>query len=495
MTARTPLCAAQAEALAVRRVDGEAVDWPRYPRRIEKRICHLGVGGFHRAHQAFVLHQLLQQGVAAGWGLCGIGLRAADRAIHAALHAQDHLYSLWQVEGSQRRVTVVGSIMAHLDASEDAGPAIATLADAATRIVSLTITEAGYCLDGTGGLDASHADIIHDLAHPQQPRSAAGLLVAGLAARRAADGAGITLLSCDNLLANGERLRSAVLGFAECADPALALWIATQCSFPCSMVDRITPATDPVRRAAYCADWGVQDEALVMCEPWLQWVMEDHFVAGRPPYEQAGVQFSHEVARWEEAKVGLLNGGHSALAQLGLLRGHVGVHEALADPLVRQWHAGYMTEVADTLEPLDGLDYGDYQAALTRRFGNAALDDRLLRLAMDSSGKFPQVLTAPLCKRLDVGLAVPHLAMTIALWMHYLASAESSLAAYVDHDREGLIARAVEGCARGDASAFLARQLPLPTALATHFALAVNQQLHALKHDGLEAAIHALASH
>ena len=495
MKAMPPLRSASQAALTMLRVDGESVDWPHYQRQLTQRICHIGVGGFHRAHQAFVLHQLLQQGAAAGWGICGIGLRAADRAIHTALCEQDGLYSLWQVEGVHRRVTVVGAIMDHLDASEDAAPAIALLADAATRIVSLTITEAGYCLGGDGALDAQHPDIIHDLAHPQQPRSAAGLLVAGLAARRIAGGTGISLLSCDNFIANGERLRSAVLGFAEQRDPTLAQWIATQCSFPCSMVDRITPAIDPTRRADYCADWGVQDAALVMCEPWLQWVMEDHFVAGRPPFEKAGVQFSHEVARWEEAKVGLLNGGHSALAQLGLLRGHVGVHQALADPLVRQWHAGYLAEVADTLEPLDGLDNCDYQASLTRRFCNAALDDRLLRLAMDSSGKLPQVLTTPLCKRLDAGLAVPHLAMTMALWMHYLASTERSLADYVDRDREGLITRAIQGSATGDASAFIAHQLPLPTALASHFAMVVNQQLNALNHHGLQAAITALASH
>ncbi len=483
MSAVPSLRAATLEQVAGATVDGAAVDTPRYARQLRQRICHLGVGGFHRAHQALVLHRLLQQGLADGWGICGIGLRAADRAMHDALQAQDGLYSLWELEGEQRRVTVVGSIMDHLDASDDSRPAVALLADADTRIVSLTVTEAGYCLDAAGALDTLHPDIVHDLAHPTRPRSAPGLLVSALAARRAAGIGGFTAMSCDNLVGNGHRLQAAVLGLAARLDPSLAQWIGAQASFPCSMVDRITPATDPARSARLCADWGVDDRILVVCEPWLQWVMEDRFVAGRPPFEQAGVVFSDAVERYEDMKVGLLNGGHSALSHLGLLLGYTRVHEALADPLLRDWHLGYMREVAATLQPLTGVDYRAYQASLAQRFANAAIEDRLLRLAMDSSTKFPQVLLPPAIRRLQAGQPVDHLATAIALWIVYLAGLTRDPAqrsGYIDHDREGLITLATAAVMAEQADAFLASKLPLPPAEAVPFANAVTRQLRSL---------------
>lgn len=495
MTPRQSLRPATLAAIAETTVDGAAVGTPRYAREIRHRICHLGVGAFHRAHQAYVLHRLLQQGIADGWGLCGIAMRAADRPVINALRTQSGLYSLWQVEGTQRRASVIGSIMELIDASRDVAPAVAALAHADTRIVTLTVTEAGYCLDARGALDAKHPDIAQDLATPSRPRSAPGVLVAALAERRAAALGGLSLLSCDNLLENGKRLRAAVIGLAQKLDPALAEWIAQRCSFPCSMVDRITPAPDAARRARYAADWIVDDAAMVICEPWLQWVIEDDFVAGRPPFEQAGVHFSHEVARWEEAKVGLLNGGHSAIAHLGLLRGHIGVHEALADARIRAWHAGYMAEVAETLAPIDGLDVAAYQASLTRRFANAALDDRLLRLAMDSSTKFPQVLVAPALRRLERGQDIPHLAMAIALWIVYLAGlvGREGHAGYVDHDTPRLIADAAQALALLDATAFATRTLPLPHPHDAAFIAALNTQLRALVTQGHDTVLAQLA--
>lgn len=498
MSSRLVLGAAQLDAVARITVDGLAVETPRYARQLRHRICHLGVGAFHRAHQACVLHRLLQQGLAEGWGLCEIRLRAADQPVIEALRAQDGLYSLWEVEGTQRRVTVIGSIMEWIDASLEVAPALSALADADTRIVTLTVTEAGYCLDGRGALDPAHPDIAHDFAAPARPRSAPGVLVAALAARRAAGVGGLSLLSCDNLIENGKRLRAAVLGLAQQIDPALAEWITQHCSFPCSMVDRITPAIDAARHAQFASDCGVDDGALVMCEPWLQWVIEDDFVAGRPPLEQAGVQFSHEVARWEEAKVGLLNGGHSALSHVGLLRGHVGVHEALADARIRDWHAGYMAEVASTLMPLEGLDYAAYQASLTRRFANAALDDRLLRLGMDSSTKFPQVLITPAVRRLEAGLDVPHLATAIALWIVYLADLAmrdaAFRAAYVDQDAVGLMARAAQAFSTLDATDFIARSLPFPAPYSARFLATLNTQLRALARDGHDTVLAKLAA-
>ncbi|WP_162932374.1 mannitol dehydrogenase family protein [Solimonas sp. K1W22B-7] len=477
-------------------VDGRPAELPTYARHLRKRICHIGVGAFHRAHQALYLHRLLQQGDGEGWGLCGIGLRAADRAMHEALRDQNGLYSLWELEGSSRRVTVVGSIMDHVDASADSSAAVALMADPDTHIVSLTVTEAGYCLRG-GALDLAQPDIVHDLAHPAQPRSAPGLLVAALAARRAGGLGAFTAMSCDNIIENGHRLCGAVLALARQLDPALAQWIEAEARFPCSMVDRITPATDMARRERLCEDWGVDDRIPVICEPWLQWIMQDHFVAGRPALERVGVVFSDEVTRYEDMKVGLLNGGHSAISHLGLLLGHEAVHHALADPLIHHWHAGYMREVTATLAALPGVDYAGYEDALARRFSNAAIEDRLLRLAMDSSTKFPQGLLPPALRRLEAGLPIDHLATAIALWIVYLdglSRDEAAGLAYVDHDREGLIAQARAAVASGNPASFLAARLPMPEAGAARFAGAVQQQLASLRRLGPKAHVQALAA-
>lgn len=487
MTVQMPLLGETA-----RRETAQPVEWPRYPRCYTQRICHLGVGAFHRAHQAAVLHDLLQQGQAEGWGLCGIALRPADAPLFAALRAQDRLYSLWETDGDQRRVRVIGSIMQLVDAIDDPGVAIAALSDAATHIVSLTITEAGYCLDARGGLDLQHADIAHDLAHPTHPRSAPGLLVAALHARRASGVGAFTLMSCDNLIENGHRLRSAVMGVAQALDPSLAQWIAQHASFPLSMVDRITPAADAARNAALCAQWGLRDEALVLCEPWQQWVLEDRFVAGRPTFERAGVVMSGEVPAYEAMKLGLLNGGHSAIAHLGLMLGHDKVHEAMAQPLIADWLAAYQREVASTLIAPSGVDLSAYMRSIARRFANPTIKDRLLRLAQDTRDKFRQALLPPLCRRLERGEPIPALATAVALWMRYLAGLQndaSTQAAYTDRDRDALIALA----AGGDVPTFLQRALPIAPALSIAFATAVSAAYAELESRGIHTAVAALS--
>jgi mannitol 2-dehydrogenase len=482
-----PLSQASLARVAALRVDGNAPDIPRYARRSDLRICHLGLGRFHRAHQAHYLHRLLQDGLADGWGLCGIGLRAADAGVVAALRAQDGLYSLWEVDGTSRRVSVIGSIMELVDASDDIGRAIEAIADSRTRIVSLTITEAGYCLDGSGALDVSHPEIVHDLADPQVPRSAAGVICAALQVRRAAGAGGVTLMSCDNLIGNGHALRRSVLGLAQRTDAALAHWIEDRCSFPSSMVDRITPGAAHVDSLA--AEWGVADAALVMCEPWQQWILEDDFVAGRPPFERAGVVLSAAVKRYEDVKVGLLNGGHSAIAHCGLLLGHTRVHHAVADASIRGWLTAYMRDVAATLAPPPGLDLAAYQAALVQRFANPAIDDRLLRLAQDTSAKFQQVLLPPLLRRLERGLEVDNFALAIALWMTYLRTLDAdrgARGAYLDARKDALIP-----LARGAAGAFVAASLPLPDAQSSAFAARVDARLRDLTRDGVAALLRA----
>ncbi len=483
-------------SLPVRTASGIAVELPDYPRHLTRRICHIGVGRFHRAHQAHYLHQLLQCGLAEGWGLCAIGLRADDRRILQSLHDQDGLYSLWQTDGRRQQATVIGSIMELVDASSDIDAALQVLSAADTHIISLTITEAGYCLDAQHALNLQNNDIVHDLASPDAPRSAPGLLVRALALRRERGTGGVTLMSSDNLIANGQRLRATVLAFADQVDPGLAGWIAQHVTFPSSMVDRITPAGDQRREDQLRTDWGVADAALVRCEAWQQWILEDRFANGRPPFEQAGVVMSDQVHAYEQLKVGLLNGGHSAISHLGLMLGHHKVHDALADPLVRHWLAAYMHSVAFTLPPIGGVDIGAYCRSLIERFSNTEIDDRLTRLAQDTSSKFQQVLLPPLLHCLQHRQPTECLSLALALWLLFLSRLQdddSARDAYLDADKAGLIALARTAVQRAQSADFLARTLALlwPQAGALH--AEVDSHLHALEQRGLRLHVGAVA--
>ncbi|MES2488245.1 MAG: mannitol dehydrogenase family protein [Pseudomonadota bacterium] len=476
-------------AISLKTIGEHAVEVPTYSRVIKKRICHLGVGAFHRAHQAVYLHKLLQRGLAQGWGICGIGLRPADQRVHQALLRQDYLFSVWELEGSSKHAAVIGSIMDYVDASTDSDAALDILSDAETCIISLTITEAGYCLLANGELNQQHEDIAHDLAHPEQPRSAAGLIVRALQIRRDTGLAGFTLMSCDNLIENGHRLRDSVIGFSKCVDTELAQWIEREVSFPCSMVDRITPALEPAQRQKFENEWGVKDDALIMCESWQQWILEDNFVAGRPEFEKVGVVISKNVPLYEDMKVGLLNGGHSALSHISLLMGYNQVHEALTDSRLRAWLVGYMHEVAETLEPIAGINFADYQTSLIRRFSNPAIADRLTRLAQDSSAKFQQTLLPPLVKRLSLGLSTTHLAATIAFWIHYLgmlSKCSNDRDAYLDPRKDELINLATKAIDSQDPSAFVAATLQLSPAHAERFNAELALQLSGIQKIGVE---------
>lgn len=476
---------------------GVGIELPQYARQMRQRICHIGIGRFHRAHQAHYLHELLQRGLADGWGLCAIGLRSEDRTVLQALSEQDGLYSLWQTGGASRRACVIGSVMQWIDASSDMQTALDLLGDADTRIISLTITEAGYCLGADHALNLQHPDIAHDLRVRETPRSAPGLLVRALARRRERGSGGVTLMSCDNLVANGRRLRDAVLAFAQQAEPTLADWIRDEVSFPLSMVDRITPAADRAREDRLRDDWDVDDAALVRCEPWQQWILEDRFANGRPPFEAAGVVMTGEVHAYEQLKVGLLNGGHSAISHLGLMLGHQKVHEAIADPLVLGWLRAYMRDVSSTLPAIDGVDIGLYGASLIERFSNAEIDDRLTRLAQDSSAKFQQVLVPPLLHALETGMSIRRFGLTLALWMTYLARLQDDAAAcdaYLDADKPRLIANARIAVQGGHSADFLAGAVPLPWPQAGLLHAEVDRQLHGLQHSGLRTHVQQAAA-
>lgn len=389
---------------------------PGYDRQaVRTGVVHLGIGAFHRAHQA----ALFDAALAAGderWGICGVSLRSAD--VRDQLAPQDGLYSLVERDATGERVRVIGAVRQVLVAPEDPEAVIAALASPDVHLVTLTITEKGYRLAGDA-LDFADPAIVHDLATPTAPQSAVGFLVAGLARRRAAGLPPFTALSCDNLPRNGHLLRDAVLAFADRLDPALARWIATKGAFPQAMVDRIVPATTGSDIAALATRLGCEDRAMVKTEPFCQWVIEDRFCGPRPDFAALGAQLTADIAPWEEAKLRLLNGGHSAIAYLGGLAGIDHVHEFVARADGRRFVERLWAESATTLSPPAELDLVRYRGALMARFANPALMHRTRQIAMDGSQKLPQRLLAPIARRLDRGQGIDALALAVAAWMRW----------------------------------------------------------------------------
>ncbi|ONF44319.1 mannitol dehydrogenase [Marinobacter lutaoensis] len=391
-------------------------------RRVRQGIVHIGVGGFHRAHQAIYTEQLLQQGQAMEWGICGAGLRPEDRAMREALVSQDYLYTLYELgDSADTRIQVVGAIGDFLLADEDRPGLIARLASPQTRIVSLTITEGGYCTDDdTGEFLADLPAIRHDLAHPEAPTTVFGFLAEALARRRAAGVAPFTVMSCDNLPHNGRVARNALLGFARRRDPALGDWIAEHVCFPNSMVDRITPTTSDAHRRRLQAETGIEDAWPVVAEPFSQWVLEDRFCDGRPAWETVGVQFTDDVTPYEDMKIGLLNGGHQALAYLGALLGHRYAHETMQDRQLRDYVRAYMDrDVTPGLKPVPGIDLTAYKDTLIQRFANVAIGDQISRIGYDGSSRLPKFVVPTLMRQIDTGAPLARTALIFAAWVQY----------------------------------------------------------------------------
>ena len=386
-------------------------------------IVHLGLGGFHRAHMARLTHDLMTlRPEAAAWGIVGVGLRESDRALHEALAAQDRLYALVERDGRSEDVTVIGALAGLVGAWDGAAGVLDAIDAPDVRIVSLTVTGAGYGLNpATGTLDPTDPAIAHDLAAPQAPRSAVGVLVEALRRRMAAARAPFTAMSCDNLQGNGQLLRGAVLDFAARRDPKLADWIAAHGRFPASMVDRITPGTTPPDIASLAARHGLADRAPVVCERFIQWVVEDDFAAGRPAWETVGVQFVADVAPYERMKLRLLNTSHLAVAGLGQLCGHTYIHEALADARIRRFMRALMDrETGPTLAPVPGVDLAAYKATLVERFANPAIRDTVGRVNADAPLSY---LLDPIRDRLAAGAGVELLALALAAWMRRVGGA------------------------------------------------------------------------
>lgn len=401
------------------------VQQPQYDRNaLRSRIVHFGFGAFHRAHQALLTDRVLNA-KGGDWGICEISLFSGD-TLMGQLRAQDHLYTVLEKGAEGNQPIVIGAVHECLNAKLDSLAAIIEkFCEPQVAIVSLTITEKGYCIDpATGKLDTQNPRIVHDLENPQEPHSAPGILVEALHRRRERGLRPFTVLSCDNIPDNGHVVKNAVLGMAQKRSPELAEWIAEQVSFPGTMVDRIVPAATEESLAEIARELGVEDPCAISCEPFIQWVVEDNFVAGRPEWELAGVQMVQDVLPWEQMKLRMLNGSHSFLAYLGYLAGYAHINECMEDDAFRDAARRLMLdEQAPTLR-ITGVDLTDYADSLIARFANPALQHRTWQIAMDGSQKLPQRMLEGIRVLIQRESRWPLLALGIAGWMRYVSGVD-----------------------------------------------------------------------
>lgn len=461
---------------------------PVYDRSTVKTgVVHLGIGAFHRAHQAVVFDDALASGDLR-WGVLGASLRSPG--VRDQLNPQDGLYTLVVRDGSGDTLRVIGAGQGVLVGPEDPAALVAAMADADVHIVTLTVTEKGYRLDpATGALLTGDPEVAADIADIGSPRTAPGFIVAALKARRAAGLKPFTVISCDNLPHNGKRIRAGVIEMARAVDPELASWIEAEGAFPQTMIDRIVPATTPDDIDRLEARLGVRDEGMVKAEPFTQWVIEDWFCGDRPDFARFGVQLTEAVEPWEDAKLRLLNGAHSATAYLGALSGHEHVHEAMATPALKAFVEALWDEAETTLNPPPGLDIPAYRTELMARFENPALMHRTRQIAMDGSQKLPQRLLAGAGERLSAGQGIDALALGIAAWMKWQSGVtESGEAFVVDDPLAGETAALLAGAAT-DAervAALLSLRAVFPEALAAddRFVQAVTGTYLSLSRNG-----------
>ena len=396
---------------------------PAYDRsKITPGIVHFGVGGFHRSHQAFTIDNLLAQGLAQDWGIIGVGLLKSDERMLAALEPQNSLYTLvTKFPNGQMNYRVIGSIISYLYAPQDPQAILAILVNPAIRIVSLTITEGGYCFDPvTGEFDPTAPSVCVDLQGADRPVSAFGFIVEGLRLRRELGISPFTVQSCDNIQSNGDVAKKMITEFAKFRNLELAEWIVSNVAFPNAMVDRITPATSPEDILRTSVKLGVEDRWPVSCEPFFQWVIEDNFPSGRPPFEEANVQMVNHVAPYELMKLRLLNASHQGLCFFSRLIGYNYVHEAMEDPLIVELLRRYMDEEATpTLLPVPGVDLAEYKAQLIERFSNRFILDTTARLAAESSDRIPKFLLPVVHELLKANLSVRLSAAIVASWARY----------------------------------------------------------------------------
>jgi fructuronate reductase len=466
---------------------------PAYDRSAPCGIVHLGTGAFHRAHQAVYTDDALARS-GGGWMIAGVSLRSPDVANQ--LNPQDGLYTLLTRGPAGVEARVIGSIRHVLVAPEDPEKVLDALAAPETKIVSLTITEKGYGLDAkTGGLDRTHPAVAADLVDPRHPKGAIGFIVGALRRRHEAGFGGVTVLSCDNLPSNGKVARRLVTEFAAAAAPEIVPYIEAEVSFPSTMVDRITPASTDRTFGDVRALTGYDDPGAVETEPFSQWIIEDDFVAGRPDWEAGGAVFVSDVAPYEKMKLRMLNGAHSMLAYSGFLGGHRYVRDVMRDGALAALVARHMKAAAATLDPVPGVDLGQYAADLQERFRNPAIAHETYQIAMDGTQKLPQRLLEPTTVALERGQPIDAFAFAVAAWMRYALGRKENGEAYALRDpREKEIAAALAKAgddAGSIAGALFALPGLFPSALSgnTAWTDAIKRKLSVMMEKGMRAAI------
>jgi mannitol 2-dehydrogenase len=429
---------------------GDAVQVPAYDRAgLTAGIVHFGVGSFHRAHQALIIDDLLNQGLARDWAICGVGVMPSDAAMRDALMAQDGLYTLVVKHPDGRlEARVVGSIIEYLYAPDNVEAVIERMADPDIRIVSLTVTEGGYNIHPVSGeFDLSNPMVRADLAPGASPATVFGITVEALRRRRKRGIDPFTVMSCDNLQDNGAVARRTFVAFATAKDAELGQWIDSAVKFPSSMVDRITPVTTDEDRAQIAESFGIDDRWPVVCEPFLQWVLEDSFTNGRPPYESTLTQMVSDVAPYELMKLRLLNASHQGLCYFGYLMGYRLVHDAAADPLISGFLRAYMDrEATPTLKPLPGIDLEGYKTQLIERFSNPGVRDTVARLCNESSDRIPKWLLPVVREQLAGGGHIELSAAIVASWARYAEGVDEQGEAIdvADRIRDRVMASAAE---------------------------------------------------
>ena len=396
---------------------------PKYDRKIIKTgIVHIGVGGFHRSHQAYYMHQLLKEEQISNWGICGIGLKDGDRNIARVLKEQDNLYTLiTQHPNGSEEYEIIGSINDFILAVDTPKYAIDKMAHPNTKIVSLTITEGGYNFNpNTGDFNFNNLAIQEDLQNKNSPKTVFGFLTAALKIRKEKRLPAFTILSCDNIQHNGEVTRKMLLSFVRKQDPSLAQWIENEVCFPNSMVDRITPVTQLSSIELLKEKFHLKDDWPVVCEPYIQWVIEDSFSNGRPPLEKLGVQFVPDVTPYEKMKIRLLNAGHSVLGIPGAVHGHSTINACMEDKILARFMRQFMDEEATpVLGEIDGIDLTQYKNNLEIRFANPNIKDGVSRICSESSAKLPKFLIPTLLENLASGGKIKCSVLILALWRYY----------------------------------------------------------------------------
>lgn len=472
------------------------VQIPDYDRKqVRPGIVHLGIGAFHRAHMAVYVDDLL--GRDPDWGIVGASLRRPDTK--EALEPQDGLYTIAVRDAAGTHPRVIGSILRVMDANSEREDLLSLMADPTIRIVSLTVTEKGYCHDpATGELDETHPDIVHDLAHPGAPRSAPGMIVEALARRRAEGVVPFTVMSCDNLPSNGETAKRIVTRFAALRDAALGAWVK-DVAFPSTMVDRIVPSTTDADRAEVTELIGAEDAWPIMTEPFTQWVIEDDFPGGRPAFEAVGAQLVADVEPFEHMKLRMLNGSHSTMAYAGYLGGYEYIAEVMGDAAyVKLIHDLMSEEVMPTLD-MPGVDLGAYRDQLLERFRNPALRHRTWQIAMDGSQKLPQRLLGTIRDRIAAGQEFGRLALGVAAWMRYVTGVDEGGNEIDVRDPLALRMHAIAADAGDDPAALFAGLTSLSEVFGADladnetFRAAVVGQLESLFDKGARATVEAAA--